>query len=164
MDYFGPIDVRYGRGTIKRWGALFTCLVTRAVYVDVAASLSADDFLLVFRRFVGMYRKPAQIFSDNGTCFVGAERMLREEVERLKGSDRLAEEMRTLGVRWVFQPVQTPHFGGSHESLVRSVKKALYSALESEAKAMLVLTDEMLRTLLAEVAGLLNSRPLTYAS
>lgn len=164
VDYFGPINVRYGRGTIKRWGALFTCLVTRAVYVDVAASLSADDFLLVFRRFVGMYRKPAQIFSDNGTCFVGAERMLREELERLKGSDHLAEEMRTLGVRWVFQPAQTPHFGGSHESLVRSVKKAFYAALETEEKGMRVLSDEMLRTLLAEVSGLLNSRPLTYAS
>ena len=170
VDYFGPIDVRYGRGTIKRWGALFTlhplftCLATRAVYVDVAASLSADDFLLVFRRFVGIYRKPAQIFSDNGTCFVGAERLLREELERLTGSDHLAEEMRTLGVRWVFQPAQTPHFGGSHESLVRSVKKALYAALENEAKDMRVLTDEMLRTQLVEVSGLLNSRPLTYTS
>jgi hypothetical protein len=164
VDYFGPIDVTHGRGTAKRWGVLFTCMVTRAVYVDVAISLSAKDFLMVMRRFVSVYRKPAHMFSDNGTNLTGAERLLRVELERLKGDSVLETELRALGIQWFFQPAQTPHFGGSHESLVRSVKNALYAALDQEKAVLRTPSDEVLRTLLFEVAGLLNSRPLTYTS
>jgi len=164
VDYFGPIDVTHGRGSAKRWGVLFTCLVTRAVYVDVAISLSASDFLLVMRRFIALYRKPAHMFSDNGTNFIGAERQLREELDRLTGDGDLVVELKALGVEWFFQPAQTPHFGGSHESMVRSVKNALYAALDSEKTGLRNPSDEILRTLLFEVGGLLNSRPLTYTS
>jgi hypothetical protein len=164
VDYFGPIDIAYHRGTAKRWGALFTCLVTRAVYVDVAISLSANDFLLVLRRFVSIYRKPAEMFSDNGTNLTGAERLLREELERLKESSALETELKALGIRWWFQPAQTPHFGGAHESLVRSVKRALYPVLDKELNGQRNPSEEILRTLLFEVSGLLNSRPLTYVS
>ena len=164
VDYFGPIDVTHGRGTAKRWGVLFTCLVTRAVYVDVAISLSANDFLLVLRRFVSVYRKPAHMFSDNGTNLTGAERILRMELDRLREDGVLAMELKALGIEWFFQPAQTPHFGGAHESLVRSVKNALYAALDMEKAVVRTPSDEILRTLIFEVSGLLNSRPLTYTS
>ncbi|XP_045031054.1 uncharacterized protein LOC123473776 [Daphnia magna] len=164
VDYFGPIDVTHGRGCAKRWGALFTSLVTRAVYVEVAISLTAGDFLLVLRRFVSVYRKPAHMFSDHGTNLTGAERLLREELDRLKGDGDLEVELRALGIEWFFQPAQTPHFGGSHESMVRSVKNALYAALDSEKAVLRNPSDEILRTILFEVAGLLNTRPLTYTS
>ena len=59
VDYFGPFTVAYGRNrSIKRYGALFTCLKTRTMYLDLAASLSSDDFLLVFRRFLSFYGRP----------------------------------------------------------------------------------------------------------
>lgn len=31
VDLFGPLFVKWGRGTVKRWGCLFTCLNTRAI-------------------------------------------------------------------------------------------------------------------------------------
>ena len=47
-DYFGPIETSSERNrVIRRWGALFTCLVTRTVYLDVANSISTVDFLLI---------------------------------------------------------------------------------------------------------------------
>jgi hypothetical protein len=108
-------------------GNTFTCLVTRAVYVDVAISLSANDFLLVLSRFVSVYRKPAHMFSDNGTNLTGAERILRMELKRLREDGVLAMERKALGIEWFFQSAQTPHFGSAHESLVRSVKNVTRS-------------------------------------
>ena len=161
LDYFWPIEVGLAcNRTAKRYGALFTCLVTRAVYVDLATSLSTDDFLLVFRRFVSTYGHIRTIHSDNGTKFVGAERDLLVE------NNRLNEEAptRTTGIDWKFQPPSAPHFGGAHESLVKPTKTALYRLLRNEKAGHRYPTEDILRTLLFEVAGLLNSRPLTYAS
>ena len=165
IDYFGPIEVEYGRDRMKKmWGAIFTCMTTRAIYLDLALSLSSDDFLLILRRFIGLYGKPKRIHSDNGTNFVGAEKILREAVLDLHGADTPNQFMKKQLIDWCFQPARTPHFGGTHESLVRTTKRALYAALDQERSGQRRPTEDMLRTLLYEVAGLLNSRPLTYAS
>lgn len=164
-DLFGPMETGLARNrTAKRWGVLFTCLVTRAVYLDLVPSLSSDDFLLSLRRFIGLYGKPKKIHSDNGTNFVGAERELREAALALYESNGLANFFKDREIEWTFQPPRTPHFGGAHESLVRSTKKALYRALEMEAEKLRYPTEDTLRTVLFEVAGLLNARPLTYTS
>jgi hypothetical protein len=164
-DYFGPIETSAGRNrVVKRYGALFTCLVTRAVHLELAESLSAEDFLLVFRRFIGLYGKPASVHSDNGTNFVGAERELNELILVLNDDPKLVKFRTEKLIDWHFQPPRAPHFGGAHESLVRSTKRALYRALDLEKAGLRYPTDEMMRTLLSEIAGFLNARPLTYAS
>ncbi|XP_045026268.1 uncharacterized protein LOC116917407 [Daphnia magna] len=122
------------------------------------------NFLLVFRRFIGLFGKPATVHSDNGTNFVGTERELNDLVDQLEKDPRLSQFRKEKVIDWNFQPPRAPHFGGAHESLVRSTKRALYQALDLEKKALRYPTDEMLRTLFAEIAGFLNSRPLTYAS
>ena len=162
-DYFGPLETSTSRNrTVKRWGALFTCMETRAVYLDLATSLSTDDFLLVLRRFIEVYGRPKQMFSDNGTNFVRAERELRQSVEELQASVKLQNFLDVQAIKWHFQPA--PRFGGAHESLVRCTKRALYSALDAEKKGLRWPTKDTLRTPLFEVACLLNARPLTYAS
>ncbi len=69
-----------------------------------AKTLSVDDFLMMLRRFVSIYRKPDHKFSDNGTNFVGAQRLLREELDKLKGDGVLVIEFKDLGMEWFFQP------------------------------------------------------------
>jgi hypothetical protein len=111
-----------------------------------------------------MYRSPEVLHSENGTNFVVAERELREAADALYASEELPKFMQASRIKWTFQPPRTPHFGGAHESLVKSTKRALYNALEQEKRASRHATEDLLRTLLYEVAGLLNIRPLTYAS
>ncbi|XP_066911613.1 uncharacterized protein [Clytia hemisphaerica] len=88
VDYFGPINVKQGRrtrrtaGTAKRYGALFTCMTTRALHLELAGDLSTDSFILALRRFRARRGNPKTIRSDNGTNFVGAEREIREALAK----------------------------------------------------------------------------------
>ena len=108
----------------KREGVLFTCLVTRAVYLDLAISLPTEDFILVLRRFIRLFGKPRQVLSDNGTNFFGAERGLRKEFEIQQASKVLDTFFQKEAINWQFQvPPRTPHFGGAHEVLVKCAKK-----------------------------------------
>ena len=65
VDYFGPLLVKERRLTVKRYGCLFTCLVTRAVHLGIAHSLEADSFIMVLRRMMARRGKPRNIYSDN---------------------------------------------------------------------------------------------------
>ena len=50
VDLFGPLEIGlYRNRTAKRWGVLFTCLVTRAVFLELVPSLPTTDFLLALR-------------------------------------------------------------------------------------------------------------------
>ena len=110
------------------------------------------------------YGTPETIHSDNGTNFVGAEKELVSQLREIENNGELQDWTKKKGIRWKFQPPSAPHFGGAHDSLVRSTKLALYRALDIEKKGLRLPNEEMLRTLLFEVAGLLNSRPLTNNS
>jgi hypothetical protein len=78
IDYFGPIYVRRFRKTEKTYGCLFVCMATKAIHIEVAHSLDTSSFIQALRRFIGRRGNPKDIYSDNGTNFVGAERELRE--------------------------------------------------------------------------------------
>ena len=110
VDYFGPLLVKEGRLTVKRYGCLFTCLVTRAVHLEIAHSLETDSFIMALRRMMARRGKPRNIYSDNGTNFVGAERELKEcldGMDQAKISDTLSQDR----IQWFFNPPSAPHFG-----------------------------------------------------
>lgn len=154
VDYFGPMIVTVGRRHEKRWGALFCCLTTRAVHVEMAASLSADSMILALRRLVARRGSPKTIFSDNGTNLVKANKDLREALQDLKEDD-MATETEKMGIRWKFIPPGAPNMGGAWERLVRSIKTALAVTLHERHPK-----EETLHTLLLEAEHIVNSRPL----
>ena len=116
VDYFGPFNVKFRRGTVKRYGCLFTCLVTRAVHIEIAHSLDSDGFIMALHRFIARRGKPVKIVSDNGTNFVGAEKELADEV-KLINSKRLQDEMLMEAIDWQFTPPHAPHMEASGREL-----------------------------------------------
>ena len=121
VDYFVPMKAKRGRTAVKRWGCLFTCLATRAVHLELADSLETHDFILVLRNFIGRRCKPGELFSDNGTNFVGADKELRECIENLYQT-KIQNLVCAQGIQWHFNSPYAPHFGGAWERLVKSVK------------------------------------------
>ena len=65
VNYFGPLKVKYKRGTVKRYGYVFTCLAIRAVLIEIAHDLSTDSFIQAVCRFVSRRGPPKELFSDN---------------------------------------------------------------------------------------------------
>ena len=155
IDYFGPVLVKSRRCTVKRWGCVFTCLVTRAVHIEVAHEMSADSFLMAFHRFVARRGKPRVVYSDNGTNFVAADKELKNEIQAINGN-RIDQDMLLEAIEWHFNPPHAPHMGGVWERIIQSVKSTLRVLITDR-----LLTDEELLSFLAEVEKVLNDRPLT---
>lgn len=82
VDYCGPIFIQEGKRRnakkSKAWIAIFVCLAIKAIHIELVTDLSAEGFLNALKRFIGRQGKPSNIFSDNGTNFVGANRELEE--------------------------------------------------------------------------------------
>ncbi|XP_045026266.1 uncharacterized protein LOC123470255 [Daphnia magna] len=155
VDYLGPFPISIGRRTENRWIALFTCLSTRAIHLEITPSMDVDSFLMAFTRFVSRRGAPTDVFSDNGTNLTAGERELREAVTRLNDV-KIADQLARKEIRWHFSPPAAPHFGGVWERLVRSCKEALRAILGQQT-----VKEETFATVVIEVEGLLNNRPLT---
>nr|XP_049464883.1 uncharacterized protein LOC120956082 [Anopheles coluzzii] len=156
IDYFGPFLVAVGRRVEKRWGVIFTCLTSRAVHLEIAASLNTASCILAIRRFIARRGTPLEIISDRGTNFVGASRELDEAAQEID-HDAMMTVFCGPQTKWSFNPPGAPHFGGCWERLVRSVKKVLNQFVFPKRP-----TDEILASTFAEIELILNSRPLTY--
>ena len=161
VAYAGPYNlcerVR-SRVTYKAYICIFVCFVTKAVHIELAHDLSTDAFLNCLRRFVSRRGRCQHMYSDNGTNFVGARNHLTELTALLNNSkfqetvhNYLAHEQ----IQWHMIPPRAPHFGGLWEGAVKSVKKHL-SRIMGETR----LTYEEMYTVLTQVEGCLNSRPL----
>lgn len=91
---------------VKRYGMIFTCLASRAVYLEIAHSLDTHSCIASLRRGVVKYMR-----SDNGTVLVGAERELREKIQNTN-SKVINDHLINKGIEWEFNPPANSHFGG----------------------------------------------------
>ena len=159
VDYFGPLVVKRGRTEYKRYGCLFTCLVTRAVHIEVAHTLESDSFIQALQRFIARRGEPKEIRSDNGSNFVGARKELSAAIKEWNREHKIEDYLTQRHIRWVFNTPAASHMGGVWERQIRTVRSVILSLGQQQ-----MLSDESLCTLLCNVEGIINGRPLTKLS
>ena len=157
IDLCGPFLVKgevNKRTSGKCYGIIFTCLLVRAVHLEVAPNYSTDRFLMAFRRFTSIRGFPNRIYSDGGSQLVGASSELKIVHSNLDwnnikscGSD--------MNLEWVFSPGDSPWYNGCCEALVKSVKKSIFHSIKNHRVSYSELT-----TVLYEVASIINERPI----
>ena len=78
VDFAGPIRYKSkGKKTKKSYLAMYACSLTRAVHLQVLGSLEVTEFLASFKRLVARWGRPKNVYSDNGTIFMAADKWLK---------------------------------------------------------------------------------------
>ena len=162
VDYAGPILIKRGStrrpSIIKEYVAVFVSLTVKAVHLEAVSDLTAEAFLACLRRFVSRRGKPKLIWSDHGSNFIGANRLLSELFSVLshqETNETISNFCSMQGIKWEYIPERAPHFGGLWEASVKSFKQHLNRIVGN-----LKLTFEELSTTLTQIEACLNSRPL----
>ncbi|MCG7892044.1 MAG: hypothetical protein N0C80_17530, partial [Candidatus Thiodiazotropha endolucinida] len=157
LDYMGPLYIKIADGSKKVWICLFTCLVTRAIHLELVQDMTSDEFLLCFRRFISQRGCPTEITSDNAMYFKATSQTLNSALRRMTKCEEVQNYASTVGLKWIFIVELAPWMGGFYERLVGLVKRALRKTLGRKLLSLI-----QMQTVIKEVEAVLNSRPLVY--
>lgn len=161
IDFTGHVEIKSNKGrgikTTKGYIAVFVCLATKAVHIELVSDLSTASFLAALRRMCSRRGVPKKIYSDNGTNFVGASRLLNQEYREIMASinPNAINDINNMEIHWHFNAPVWPNAGGLWEAAVKSLKYHLKRVLGNQK-----LTFEEFTTLLCQIEACLNSRPL----
>lgn len=165
VDYTGAFQIKISKGrgvkTSKAYVCIFICMATKAIHVELVSDLTAETYIAAFRRLVARRGSVKNLYSDNGTCFIRADKDLRDlsEIEKEEFNTKICNEFTKQGTTWHFSPPAAPHFNGLVEAAVKSVKTHLKKTI-GEVK----MTYEEFTTVLNQVEACVNSRPLCAMS
>ena len=168
VDYLGPIICSHDcteeglsqakclhQKRFKVWLAVFTCLHTRAIHVEVVTSCSTAAFLMAFRKFVGRNGRPMVFYSDQARNFKAADKQLRQLLSNNMDPVYNEHYRGSCPIEWKFSTETAPWANGCTERLVGIFKKQLKVMLQKY-----ILTLQQLETIVIEVTQSVNDRPL----
>ena len=161
VDLFGPLehtDMVRKRLKEKSWGIIFTCMVTRAVYLDLTQAYHTDAVLQAVRRFMAIHGTPKEVLSDQGSQLIACGKEVATMLE-LVDWNAVEGWCSRRGIVWKCVPPQGQHMNGVTESLIRFTKHILHQVLEGKR-----MTFIEIQTVLFETSQILNSRPLALHS
>ena len=136
----------------------FTCVVLRAIHIEISHTLDISSFINALRRFIPHRGAVIEIRSDNATTFVGAEKELKLLIKEWNQT-AIHNFLLQKQIKWMFNNPAASHHGGVWERCIRSVRKILNSVVRQQT-----LNDESLTTFMCEVENIINSRPLAAVS
>ncbi|XP_072378413.1 uncharacterized protein [Diabrotica undecimpunctata] len=160
IDFAGPflLNNKSGRRAkeIKGYVCVFVCFCTKAIHLKLITNLTTDCFVSCLKRFIARRGIPNNIYSDNGSTFVGARNELKQFGQfLLKNNTYIHNYAIDHNINWHFIPPYPPNFGGLWEAAVKSMKHYLKRVLLDKK-----LIYEDFNSLLIQIEGVLNSRPM----
>ena len=154
IDLFGPLlikDTVKKRVTMKVWGFIANCAVTRAIHVDLTDSYSTDSILQTLRKFVTIRGYPAEIISDEGSQMKAAAKDLTKDWNW----SSISNWANSNKIKWKVVPAEGQHQNGLSESLIKSVKRSIKHVIGEN-----ILTFSELQLAFFEISNIVNSRPI----
>lgn len=165
LDYAGPFDLRSSwnrnASTIKGYICLFICFCTKAIHLEIVRDLSTNTFLTIFKKFIARRGMPSDLYSDRGKNFIGANRELKLMFNNPKSTwnEYVVHQLAKQQIQWHFNPPGASSMGGIWERQFRSVRYHLNRVLGNTR-----LTPDVMDTVVTQIEGCINSRPLTAMS
>ena len=110
--------------------------------------MTLEAFLAALRRFFSRRGRSQNLYSDNGTNFIGVANTLNKDLKEVisKSNRMVAPILASEGVQWHFIPPAAPHFGRIWEAGVKSMKYHLKRVIGDTN-----LTYEEMSTLLNQI-------------
>ena len=162
LDMAGPFYVHDGKST-RRTAAtkkvyilLITCLTSRAIHVEVVASMDTNSFILALRRFFALRGTVSRIYSDCGGNFIGAINNVAD-IERIQ-----SYVASTHNISWVLNPPRASNYGGIFERKIACLKSIFNSTLKLMGRHHL--SREEFSTFMQEAVSTVNATPLWSVS
>ena len=160
IDYTGYYMIKTGTtrnaASTKAYVVMFKCMCTGAIHLDVASNLTTQACIAVIDRFVSRRGLSASFFTDNGTCFQGANNELKKIL--LQIHPEIKQYCEDKSIKWNFTTPRSPSAGGIYESGIKLMKHHLNRIMEKSY------TFEQFSSILCKIEAILNSRPLTPLS
>lgn len=159
-DFAGPFNIHEGHRPrakiLKVYVCVFTCMATRATHLEISQDLSADSFISAVDRLTSRRGLCSLLYCDNGTNFVGANRLLKEVTQFLKihGSE-IEVSCAQRQINFQFCPPLSPWKNGITERVVGLFKFHLTRVVGNHTP-----TYPEFHTLIIRIEAVLNSRPL----
>jgi hypothetical protein len=130
VDYSGPFYVKQGgkcsKTTVKCYVALFICLSTKATHLQLVSDLSIEAYIASLQRLTARQGICNSIYSDNGTNFVGAEKVSKKINSEEESTRCISKFALQQGINFHFIPPSSPYMGGIWEAGVKSMKFHLH--------------------------------------
>lgn len=113
VDFAGPVKYRLRGREAKSYVALFSCSLTRAVFLDLLPSLETKEFIKSLKRFIARRGKPSIIYSDNGSTFIAASKWLK----CVRKDEELNSFFCNHNISWRFNLSRAPWWGDNLKDL-----------------------------------------------
>ncbi|GBO37523.1 hypothetical protein AVEN_259042-1 [Araneus ventricosus] len=164
IDFAGPFYIktklRKRDPPTKIYVCIIICLSTKAIHLELVSDLSSEALIAALKRFMARRGKCRKILSANATNFVGTKNEINRLFKLMEQQDALFQNfLSEEEITWSHIPPKAPHHGGLWEASVKSFKFYFKRVVSNTC-----LTYEEFLTILFQIEGLLNSRPLTPLS